>query len=83
MLLRYIKSHQASQSLMYLFLREFQGRELNHKVLLFSDDIPERYFPFWASRMIDAKEDVVEDVDLAVLDKVIGDACIGLLKVIL
>jgi hypothetical protein len=72
---------QASKTLMYTFLREFKGKERMHKVLLFSDDVAERYYPFWASRMIDAKEEIIEAIDPKALDRVIGDTCVGLLRV--
>ncbi|OAJ41053.1 hypothetical protein BDEG_24707 [Batrachochytrium dendrobatidis JEL423] len=59
---------------------------VNTKVLLLSDNTSERSYPFWASKVIDSKEDSLEVdpslfADDAFLDKIISDTCIGLLSV--
>ncbi|KAL2917664.1 hypothetical protein HK105_202951 [Polyrhizophydium stewartii] len=39
---------------------------MNHvRVLLVSDDTPVRFYPFWASRVIDSKDDASREVDMS------------------
>ena len=83
---RYNNLRQASRALVLLFLRDFQNNASQHRVLVLSDDCNERYYPFWASRMIDIKEepgdvDKMAFSDPVQLDKLIADVCIGLLRI--
>ena len=50
---------------------------LNVKVLLVSDDIHSRYYPFWASRAIDQKEDLSKDIDDSLFSEENIDQSVG------
>lgn len=59
----------------------------NARVLLVSEDVGSRFYPFWASRVIDVKDDASREVDMSLfsdpdaLDKLVTDLCVGLLNV--
>jgi hypothetical protein len=39
------------------------------KVLMLVDDVPTRIYPFWASRIIEQKDDLTKDVDDALFNE--------------
>ncbi|KAI8903407.1 hypothetical protein EDD86DRAFT_215304 [Gorgonomyces haynaldii] len=57
----------------------------NDRILLFQDDQQARFYPFWASRMIDIKQDQELDKqslqDPEQCSKILGDLSIGILSI--
>lgn len=80
-----LHSRQASAKVTYAFLRDLSRLTAltNIKVVLISDDISNRFYPFWASRIIEKRPDEQEvDADDVVgaenVVETLGTLCVNL-----